>query len=578
VPEELENLKWALGWLGKKRRVMALAVLCSLSAIGLMTVGPFLFRIVIDDVLLGGQYNKLLPLLSLALASVLATQALRYTANMLCEVVSQHVVVTMRARLFERVLRQTAAFHRENTAGSLITLCTGDVEIVRHFICWVMPRSIECVAMMLTVLTLFMAVNPLYALCLFVLTPISGTLAYKLGRSIRPAHKKVRECRERLSTVVNENISGNRVIRAFAREAHEIERFERENQAFRDAQVNANRIWLRFQPYIEFMAQTLGAVNLIVGSVFVVLGRITLGQMSIFQNLAWALNDPMLSIGAIVNDAQRFAASADKLIALQYSHIAIRQPDAPHKADIAGKIELRHVTLTAGGAVLLHDINLVIEKGLTVGFMGPTGSGKSLLAGLLPRLYDPTSGQVLIDGVNVKDYDLRCLRGQIGMTMQDVFIFSDSVDSNIAYGDPEAPPENVRRAAELADAHEFVSRFPQGYNTVVGERGTGISGGQKQRLSLARAILPNPSVIILDDTTSAVDMETEKKIQDNLAGMETRATKLIIAQRVSSVKNADCIYIIDGGKVTEHGDHARLMANKGYYYDTYRLQHPGEAV
>ena len=570
-------LKWAVGWLGRKRWILIAAILTGISSMVLMAIEPFLFRVIIDDAIVGGNYDILFPMLLRVLAVAAGYLCLRYVTNILCETASQCVVVNLRRELFGKILHQTALFHRENAVGDLITLCTGDTDMVRHFVCWVIPRSIECSGMLAGALVIFMLINIKYALCLFILTPISALIAYRLGKTILPAHTRVREQRERLSTVVNENISGNRVIKAFAREPFEIDKFEKANDAFKDAQVDANYIWLKYQPYMEFIAGALGVVNLIVGAFLVIRGEITLGQMNIFFSLAWALNEPMLTLGTIINDAQRFASSAEKLMSLQYSRVDIESPASPGAAsERRGKIEIRNATLRAGGATLLEDIDFTAMPGQTIGIMGPTGSGKTVLAGLIPRLMDVSEGEVLIDGINVKDYDLTELRREIGVATQDVFMFSDTVENNVAYGNPEAPLSDVENAVDTADAAGFVRKLTQGYDTIVGERGTGLSGGQKQRLSLARALLPKPSILILDDTVSAVDMETEKEIQRKLAELGTHETRIVIAQRVSLVRNADCIYILENGRITEKGTHEELLKLGGYYCQTHSLQQPGE--
>ena len=571
------SLKWVVKWLGKKRRILITAIVTGICSITLMGVEPFIFRRIIDNVLLGGDYDALPALLARAMGIACAFLVLRYITNLLYETASQHVVINLRRTLFDKILHQTVAYYREHTAGDLIILCTGDTDMVRHYVCWVIPKAFECSAMLIGVLIVFLSISPLYALCLFILTPVSALLAFRLGRAIRPAHARIREQRAKLSTVVNENINGNRVIKAFAREQFEIDKFEIENKEFRDANIDANRIWLRHQPLMDYMAHALGIINLIVGALMVINGKVTLGQMNIFFALAWALNEPMLTLGTIINDSQRFATSAEKLMALQFGRIAVESPlNAAEMNEPRGHVVMKEVSLYAGNTLLLENINFEAQPGRTIGVMGPTGSGKTVLASLIPRLVDVSGGGVFVDGVNVKEYNLRELRRRIGMTTQDVFLFSDSVENNVAYGGPDAPMEAVERAADAADAAEFVRKLPQGYNTIVGERGTGLSGGQKQRLSLARAILPDPAILILDYTTRAVDMETEEAIQNKLSNMETKATRIIIAQRVSSVKDADCIYIMEDGRIQEQGTHDELVKLRGYYYETCKLQQPGE--
>ena len=320
-------------------------------------------------------------------------------------------------------------------------------------------------------------------------------------------------------------------------------------------------------------------INLTVGGILVCTGSISLGELTLFLSLAWALNEPMNMAGMLVNDTQRFYASVEKIQDLYYSNIAIKSPEIDKAPEtVKGAIEFRDVSLQYGSAKVLDHVNLKIKPGETVGIMGPTGSGKTTLINLIARFTDASEGTVLVDGVDVRDYQLQKLRGSIGMTMQDVFLFSDTLESNIVYGVPDAPMEVVERAAKAADVSSFVKDMAEGYDTIIGERGTGLSGGQKQRISLARALAVDTSILILDDTTSAVDMETEKYIQEQLRALPRKATTIIIAQRVSSVMHADKIVILDKGRITEEGTHRELMQNpKGYYYKTCVLQHGGLA-
>jgi ATP-binding cassette subfamily B protein len=571
----MSDIKWALGWLGRQKYVLLLSLLALSAASYVYTHEPRFFRQIVDDVLIGGQDERLFPLLFMALGCAFIYFGFRYVTGVVHERMAQNAVYRLRSELFSRVLRQTGAFYRENRSGDLITKCSGDIEMIRHFLCWCIPEFFRAIVLIVSVMVFFLSVNWIYALVLFALTPVSLIVSIHLRRIIGPKYSAARQSLSELNTVVQESISGHRVVKAFVREDFEQGKFDKANQNYKDKQLESNAVWLKFGPILESISQMLTVINLVLGGFMVIRGYISYGQLMMFIGLAWAINEPMSLIGPIVNDTQRFLAACDKVRELFNTPNRIMSPkngNAHTPETIQGDIDFERATLRVSGATLLDNVSLKIKAGQTIGFLGPTGGGKTLLADLISRVNDVTEGAVLVDGVNVERYDLGTLRRNIAVTMQDVFLFSDTVESNVAYGVPDCGVEDVHAAARAADADAFIRKTAEGYDTIVGERGTGLSGGQKQRISLARALCAGAPILILDDTTSAVDMETEKYIQGQLASLPRKATTLIIAQRVSSIKHADRIYVIADGRVTEQGTHDELMAHQGYYFATCSIQ------
>ena len=334
-----------------------------------------------------------------------------------------------------------------------------------------------------------------------------------------------------------------------------------------------NKMWLSFYPFIELLANSMTIITVFLGGFFIILGEITPGELTIFTQLSWALSNPMRQLGNLINDTQRFATSATKIMELYYGrpHIADR-PDAADHPDMQGAISFKNVTFHFDRQEVLHDISFDVKPGQTLAIMGPTGSGKTTVINLLARCYDVSSGTVEVDGCNVKNWKLQQLRGHLGVATQDVFLFSDTVEGNIAFGNQSLTEEQVHDYARIADADEFIRKLSEGYDTLIGERGVGLSGGQKQRIALARALAMEPRILIMDDTTSALDSETERYIQEQLRHLPFPCTKIIIGQRISAVKDADQILILQDGKITERGTHEELLKNRGYYWETYALQ------
>ena len=516
--------------------------------------------------------------LILMLAAMVGFTVLRgiieYGSVMLFEVSSQSLIYRVRKVLFRNIEDQDARFYNFYRTGDIMTRVSGDLDMVRHSIAWIVKAMVECVVLFGASLIFFFSIDWLMALCLIALTPVILLITWLFKRKVGPMYVEQRERLSRMNTAAEENISGNRVIKAFAREDHEIKKFDKFSKEYCEATKKAAFTWLKFFPYLEVTAQSLSVVMIIFGGLFVINGRITFGEYTAFSGLIWTLSNPMRTLGNIMNDLQRFTASADKIIEIYYgSPRIVTRSDAVDKPErFEGKIEFDHVSFAYGDAKVLDDVTFTINPGETVVLMGETGSGKTALTELIPRIYDPTSGEVRVDGVSVNMLKLDQLRGNIGVAPQDVLLYSDTVDGNISFGDTSMPEEDVVKVAKAADADGFIRKLSDGYDTIVGERGVGLSGGQKQRISLARALAVKPAILILDDTTSAVDLETEKHIQEALANLDFPCTKLIIAQRVSTARYADKIIVLKNGKITEQGSHDELIKQNGYYREVYDLQ------
>ncbi|WP_310831409.1 ABC transporter ATP-binding protein [Paenibacillus pedocola] len=578
------ELKWL--WQNLKgNRTRYIVALC-LSVVGsaLTIVNPYISQRIVDTFIAGDNAVQNLTeerglLIALCLGMIgfsLLRTGLAYLTTMQYERSSQNMMYNIRIYLYNKIQGQDREYYDHNRTGDLMTKMTGDLDMVRHSMAWIFKTIIESLTIFAAAVIYFFTIDAELTLWMLILSPPIFIVAYIFARRVRPMYIDLRERLSQLNTTTQENISGNRVVKAFAREEFEIEKFTDKNVNYSVANKKAALVWLDYFPYLETFAQGFNVILMIAGGLYLMDGRITFGEFAAFSSLIWAISNPMRNIGIIINDIQRFFASLSKIVDIYYARPAIVNEHNPvDKRRYEGRIEFQNVSFKYDSAVVLDDVSFTVEPGETVAIMGSTGAGKTTIINLIPRFYDVTSGRVLVDGVDVRELELDELRGNIGMATQDVLLFSDTIDGNIAYGDPELPEEEVMDYARLAAAHEFITKMPEGYDTVVGERGVGLSGGQKQRIALARAMAVHRPILILDDTTSAVDLETEEHIQRSLRELEYPCTKIIIAQRVSTTCEADRILILDHGRLIEEGTHAELLAKRGYYYDVFMLQNEG---
>ena len=556
----------------RKRHIAAMCI-CVFSCI-LLLVNPALSRRLIDDVIMAQNPDPLIPILLVMLAVKIGREGSRYGMVMMLESDSQNMIFNLRRRLYEKLQYNDMRFFDNNRTGDLMTRMSADLDWCRHFMAYIDYRIIDAGCTFVFAMVYLFTVNWKMTMLLIVITPILLLISKMLRKRVRPRFVFMREKLSEMNTAAQENIAGNRVVKSFAREEYEKERFEERNKAFMESHLKINKVWLTFFPMIEMLVNAIQLVTVFVGGLFIIRGEITPGELAVFTGLSWAVSNPMRELGNLINDLQRFSTSAAKVIELYYSQPEITDSEeAVHHDRVNGDIEFRNVGFSIEGKQILKDVSFTAGAGQTVAVMGPTGSGKTTLIHLLARFYDVTEGQVLVDGCDVRNWKLQELRGGIGTATQDVFLFSDTVEGNIAFGNQELSIEEVKDFATRADAAEFIDHLPEGYDTIIGERGVGLSGGQRQRIALARALAVRPGILVMDDTTSAVDSETEQYIQEQLRNLPFECTKFIIAQRISSMRDADLILVIRDGMVAERGTHRELLEKKGYYWQTYCLQY-----
>ncbi|MCL2609105.1 MAG: ABC transporter ATP-binding protein/permease [Treponema sp.] len=571
----VSHVRWIWNYMRGRRAAFVAGLVLSAVSASMWIVNPMFARRLIDDVIIPQNTEPLLRILAIMFAVQMTRLCLRYLMQALMEKSSTVVMTDIRRDMFRMVQKQDHVFLGRFATGNLMTRMTQDLDRLRHTVAWVSYQFVDSVVLFVSVFTLYVVINWRLALCLVAVTPLILLISHRFRKRIRPRFVLLRQKLTRLGTAVTENIDGNRVVRAFAREEHEKERFETFNADFRDTSYGNSLIAAKYQPILDMVSELLVVITLVVGGYFLIREWMTPGQYIAFSSLTWALAGPLRMLGPLLADIERYTASGEMLREVVEAEVGIA--DEPDAAELvgrpAGKVEFRNVSLTMEGKTILSDISFVAEAGSTVGILGSTGSGKTSLVNTLARFYEPDSGVVLLDGTDVRRYTLSSLRRNLGIAMQDVFLFSDSVGGNISYGREGMAEAEIRGRAAQADADGFIGEMADGYATLVGERGVGLSGGQRQRIALARALAIRPAVLILDDTVSAVDSETEQYIQEQMRNLDFPCTKIVIAQRISSFRGADLILVMDRGRIIERGNHAELMAMKGFYHRIWTLQY-----
>ncbi|MDO5695012.1 MAG: ABC transporter ATP-binding protein [Aeriscardovia aeriphila] len=606
VSQKHSNLRWI--WEYGKPDKWSLVISLILFAFDKVAtlIPPLIAGVIVDECITRGITTRLVPLLVVFVASNLGHMLLRYIYEIMMQRFGQNVLYRLVSDEFEKLHSLDFQYFNHTDTGDLMNRMTSDTEAIRFFISWAGLQLVDSAIMLLSALGMMFYLNWILALVLTLITPLFFFVVRRMSKSSHRIFYSIRQSLSRLNDVVEENIEANRVVKAFAREPYENEKFEEHNQDFLNKNMDLAYNNAKFMPLIDGISYIIDFVILILGGVLALMGNMRVGTLVSFMNYQWMVDMPLRMSGWLLNDYQRFNASCIKIRRLLGTSAMISDDLSAfsgHKdlaqRTIQGDIRFEHVSFAFPDdpdTLVLNDVSFHIRPGEKLGVLGETGSGKSTLVALIARFYDPTSGHVYIDDIDARFWPLEKLRSEVTLAFQETFLFSDTIGQNIVFGasrdeeevvydDPveamraaEIRHKNsvdsafVRSMARIADADDFIQSMPEKYDTVVGERGVGLSGGQKQRISLARALADNPSVLIMDDTTSAVDMETEGMIQKNLRELAGGKTVVTIAYRISSVRDADQILVIDHGKIVERGDHKSLVAAHGMYWDIYSRQ------
>jgi ATP-binding cassette subfamily B protein len=560
---------------------MAITLLILLAITSLNLVVPEIIRQVIDIGLVGGETQFLLNAALVILGIGVLSAGLDFVNRYLSSWIAFRITYDLRNRMYNHIQHLSFSYHDYTQTGQLISRCIEDVRSVQQFTRTGLIDLIRINLLLIGVIILLFINNAsLAVLALIPMIPLLLTTT-RFGRRVGGLFYQVDKAVGDLSARLQENVAGVQVIRAFAREPFEVQRFDDRNRKLFDARISVIHEWSRVMPTSHFLIAMSTVLILWFGGNLVLRGVMTLGEVVAFNTYLLLMAEPARQLVLLVNTAGEASAGIKRIFEVLEETPEIQSPtEAVALPPLNGRIEFRDVCFRYEGekTTALEDIDFCVEPNQVIALIGPTGSGKTSLVNLIPRFYDVTEGVIMIDGIDVRTVTLPSLRKQIGIVLQTSLLFSDSIRANIAYGRPDASIEEIMAAAKAAQAHDFIAEMSEGYDTVIGERGVTLSGGQRQRIAIARALLLDPRILILDDSTSSVDTQTERLIQKALDLLMEGRTTFIIAQRLSSVRRADLILVLDQGRIVEHGTHDELLAKEGLYWEIYELQLRGQEV
>ena len=560
-------------WPYKNYFFISMLFLLFVSAI--TVVYPIILQLTIDEVVFKGNYNWIPPLVFSFVGIMVIKGIITFIQQYTGDLFGIKSVTLMRHALYEKLQFLPFRYYDNAKTGDLMSRLTADVESFRFFLSFGFSELFRFIIMLSVSFGVMFYYSVPLTLATMVSLPFLFISVFKFDKAVHPAFRGVRKSFGRLNTNVQENISGINTVKSLSREDYQTGKFNDSNTDYKDKMIFTSNIWAKYFPFMEMLGNVCVVIMLAFGGYLVINGSLTPGELVAFYSLVGFILWPIMSLGFTINMFSQSKASGERLLEILEADDEIEDIDnayAPKR--LKGQVEFNNVThrYSEDDNEALTNINFKAEPGKIIGLIGATGSGKTSITQLITRFYEPDSGEVLIDGKNVNEYSLNALRGNIGFVFQESFLFSSTIKANIAYGKPEASMEEIIDAAKRADAHEFIIDLPEGYDTMLGERGMGLSGGQKQRIAIARSICLDPSILILDDATSAVDMETEFKIQEALREVMKGRTTFIIAHRISSLKHADEILVLENGEIVERGTHDKLLQNGGPYERIYNIQ------
>ena len=559
----------------------ALAYVCLVGSVAFTILIPWLVKQVIDrgidldesGVALGST-RKLALYASLIVAASTLRGAFAYGQSYMAEYLSQRAAYDLRNDLYERIQRLSFSFHDRSQTGQLMSRATVDVEAARQFFNVAMLRSVYTTILFLGVLIVMLRMNVPLAMLLLITLPPVAYRAIRTSLKVRPLTLAAQQATGEYTSVLQENLTGMRMVKAYAREEDQHARFQEANWKIREKNLESARITAFNQPLMMFLLSLSTAALLYVGGRQAIEGAVTVGTVVAFLQYRVQLAAPVRMLGMVASLVARTSAAGERIYDILDARSEVEdRPGAVELTDVRGHVRFEDVSFQYDPrSPVVRHIEIDARPGQVAALLGPTGSGKSTILNLLPRFYDVTGGRITIDGHDIRDVTLASLRREVGIVLQDVFLFSATVRDNIAYGRPEATQEEIEEAAKAARIHDFIMTLPDGYRTWVGERGVTLSGGQKQRVAIARTLLLNPRILVLDDSTSSVDMKTEFLIQQALAEVMKGRTSFVIAHRLRTIRDADQILVLRDGEIIQRGTHAQLVQEHGLYQEIYDLQ------